>query len=128
MPADITLIICTKNRAVSLRLALDSVRALIIPAVKTEVVVVDNDSSDGTKAVVDEFIAVASLPSKYCVCRSAGLGNARNAGLRNSEGSWVVFSDDDCQFDRNYLVEFVAATSQNEFCLPTVRTTPEWPI
>ena len=54
--ADITVVLCTFNRCESLRAALKSVAVSQMPEnVSWEVLVVDNNSTDRTRAVVAEF-------------------------------------------------------------------------
>jgi glycosyltransferase involved in cell wall biosynthesis len=106
----ISLIVCTKNRSVSLQKTLRSIDQLEVQSAEIEIIVVDNDSSDNTKYIIEGFINESKLPAKYVFCKEAGLGNARNCGLKNSSSSWIVFSDDDCLFDTKYLIEFISST------------------
>ena len=53
---NITVILCTYNRCQSLSRALESVAVSLLPAsIEWEVLVVDNNSSDQTREVVDNF-------------------------------------------------------------------------
>lgn len=58
-----------------------------------EVVVVDDGSTDGTRAVAEW--AGWDRPVRYVWQRNAGLSAARNAGLRVSTGAYVAFLDSD---------------------------------
>jgi glycosyltransferase involved in cell wall biosynthesis len=52
----ITVILCTYNRCEALAKALASITALTLPgSVEWEVLVIDNNSSDETRAVVEDF-------------------------------------------------------------------------
>jgi len=92
---DSSVIVCTYNRAESLR---DTLRALKAqqPAAgrKWEVVVVDNNSSDGTPRVVEEF--QREWPTlRYQFEGEQGLSHARNRGIAAARGNILLFTDDD---------------------------------
>jgi glycosyltransferase involved in cell wall biosynthesis len=95
----LTVIIPTFNRAPLLRLALEALtRQERSP---DEVIVVDNNSSDNTQAVVREF--ESRLPLKYLVETQRGAAEARNLGIRHATGDVLAFTDDDCVPDAKWL-------------------------
>lgn len=57
---------------------------------KVEVVVIDDGSTDNTKEVAARYPSV-----KYVFQHNQGLSAARNAGVRNSAGEYLVFLDAD---------------------------------
>src|SRR5580704_17634223 len=84
---NITVILCTYNRCASLPRALASVAASELPsAVKWEVLVVDNNSTDETRAVLEEFCHLHPGRVRYLLERRQGLSQARNAGIREARG------------------------------------------
>lgn len=92
---DATVIVCTYNRAESLRDTLRVLRALkASPARTWEVIVVDNNSSDHTKAVVEEAQRNWSL-LRYEFESQQGLSYARNRGISCAVGGVILFTDDD---------------------------------
>jgi MoaA/NifB/PqqE/SkfB family radical SAM enzyme len=90
-----SLIIPTFNRAAVLRRTLGYVERLRDPAL-CQVLVCDDGSSDGTRAVCEEYSG--SLPLEYC--RQDDLGfraaAARNMGIARAVGDILIFLDDDC--------------------------------
>lgn len=93
---DASIVVCTYNRATSLRLTLDALDAQLTPAdFEWELVVVDNNSTDATPAVVDDFAATARVRVRTIFVAEQGLSHARNAGVAHSEGHIVGFTDDD---------------------------------
>ena len=74
-------------------LALDSVLAQTHPTL--EVILVDDGSTDGTKAVIDRY--VDRFPDRVQVIAQGnqGAAAARNVGLRASTGTYVQFLDAD---------------------------------
>jgi glycosyltransferase involved in cell wall biosynthesis len=101
----ISIIICTRNRSVSLGRTLESIRVLTSPPDTTwELVVVDNNSSDDTRAVVERFAEGFGQSVKYVFEERRGLSCARNAGLRRARGEIIAFTDDDMVVEREWLV------------------------
>lgn len=90
----VTVAICTYNRARWLRETLQSLTRQNYPADKWEVIVVDNNSSDDTRKVVDSF-ASAPKPPRYFLETNQGSSFARNRGIAEAKGEIVVFTDDD---------------------------------
>jgi glycosyltransferase involved in cell wall biosynthesis len=79
----------TYNRAHLIRHALDSVFRQTYPNI--EVVVIDDGSTDGTRAVVAEY----GDRVRYFEQPNGGLGVARNAALERSTGDFIAFLDSD---------------------------------
>ena len=92
---DLSLIICTRNRAEQLRACLASVSQLETDT-EWELVIVNNGSSDNTENVATTFRKAASVPTLVVDEPRKGLGRARNAGIAAASGSIFVFTDDDC--------------------------------
>ncbi len=106
----ISVLICTRNRAVSLRETLEVIfDQAPAKGYEYEVIVVDNASTDTTRLVVAEFIA--ALPTKhygrlrYCYEPRPGLSYARNTALGAARGEILVFTDDDIFPDSSWLNE-----------------------
>lgn len=92
---EVSVLICTRNRAVSLRETLASIAAMNPGAVAAwEVVVVDNGSTDQTQTVLRDF--ANRLPLRVVTEARPGLAVARNSGLRAARGEIILFTDDDC--------------------------------
>ena len=105
---DCSLVICTRNRATSLERCLAAVRR-IRSALRWELVVVDNGSTDDTERVVEEHRARADHPVRYRREPEPGLARARNVGCRSARGEILVLTDDDCYPEPDF-VDAVAAT------------------
>lgn len=90
-----SIIVCTYNRAESLR---DTLRALCAqktkPSREWEVVVVDNNSKDHTRKVVEEMQSEWPL-LRYEFEQAQGLSHARNHGIAAAQGDILLFTDDD---------------------------------
>ncbi len=102
-----SIIVCTYNRADSLKKTLDALAGLEVPAqFSWEIVVVDNNSSDSTRAVIESYmLKMDNL--RYVFQKEQGLSHARNKGIEQSSGDIVLFTDDDVCPESNWLHQSV---------------------
>jgi glycosyltransferase involved in cell wall biosynthesis len=106
---NVTVVVCTYNRCQSLGQALDGVASSVLPdSVVWEILVVDNNSPDQTRAVVEEVSRRYPGRFRYLFEPRQGLSNARNAGIREARGEIVVFTDDDVIVDPLWLQNLTA--------------------
>lgn len=107
---NITVILCTYNRSETLRQSLASAASLILPeSVEWEVLVVDNNSVDQTRSVVEEFCKQYPGRFRYLFEAKAGKSNALNTGVREARGDILAFMDDDVTLDPMWLQHLTAA-------------------
>lgn len=99
---DISIVICTRNRAARLAQTLERVFAMR-SRLKWELVVVDNNSTDRTGAVLAEFAEKSSHPVQIINNQGRGVAGAKNAGWRATRSPIVVCIDDDCYPEKDYL-------------------------
>lgn len=101
---DITVILCTYNRCESLKAALESVAVSRMPdSVLWEVLVVDNNSTDQTRQVFEEYAAKYPGRFRYAFEGRPGKSNALNAALQNTNAGVLAFMDDDVQVEPDWL-------------------------
>lgn len=105
---DVSLIICTRNRASQLTACLEEVKRLQFEGA-WEIVVVDNGSTDGTSAVIDAAAPDMPAPLVKVLEPKPGLGLARNAGIAAARGRIIIFTDDDCYVSPDFVREAVRA-------------------
>lgn len=103
---DVSLVICTRNRADRLARTLDAVAQLAF-AGPWEAVLVDNGSTDGTDQALARFAEGSGLNVTLLHEPRPGLSHARNAGWRGARGAIVAFTDDDCYPAADFLAETV---------------------
>ncbi|WP_035992340.1 glycosyltransferase family 2 protein [Leptolyngbya sp. KIOST-1] len=101
----ISAIICTHNRASYLGAAIASVLGQTYGAF--ELIVVDNASTDDTRAVVDTFLPHPRLI--YAYESTLGLSAARNRGAAIARGSILAYLDDDAEASPHWLTALAAA-------------------
>ena len=79
-----SIIVCTYNRADSLRETLRAIAHCAVPADSpTELLVIDNRSTDHTRQVVEEAV-VPQMTVRYLFEPASGQCRARNLGLREA--------------------------------------------
>ncbi|MBC7852901.1 MAG: glycosyltransferase family 2 protein [Pirellulaceae bacterium] len=110
---DITVVVCTHNRAESLRQALASLYDLETGGRFTyEVLVIDNASPDHTPAVIEAAAQQSKAPLRGVHEPQKGIVAARNRGVLAAEGQWIAFFDDDQLADHRWLLELFAAAAE----------------
>lgn len=97
---DITVIVPVKNRREHIGRTLDSIMKSGMQP--TEVIIVDNESTDGTYQFCEQYI---KNRSNITLLRETfpGAAAARNKGLKSCKTEWVYFFDSDDLFDYNYI-------------------------
>jgi glycosyltransferase involved in cell wall biosynthesis len=110
---DVSVVICTYNRADMLRAALESLVAQRTESsFRYEVVVVDNASTDGTPEVIQSVRERAAVPLRGVHEPRQGVPFARNRAIAEASGPWLAFFDDDQVADPDWLKELLAMAHQ----------------
>jgi glycosyltransferase involved in cell wall biosynthesis len=92
----VTVIVCTYNRAGLLPRLVEVLSAQQPPAGrKVELLFVDNNSPDETRPVLERLAAGSRYPLRVVTETRQGLSHARNRGLDEARGEWLIFLDDD---------------------------------
>jgi len=107
---DVTVLICTWNRATLLGETLASLAHMSVALdIRWEVVIVDNNSTDSTRSVVQAVAPTFPAAVRYVFEPRQGKSFAMNAGLRASSRPIVAFADDDVRVDRQWLASLSEA-------------------
>jgi glucosyl-dolichyl phosphate glucuronosyltransferase len=86
-------------------MALASIAASRLPDdLEWEALVIDNNSTDNTREVVQDFCQVHPR-FRYIFEPQQGLSHARNTGIRKANGEVIAFVDDDVTVDADWLRE-----------------------
>jgi glycosyltransferase involved in cell wall biosynthesis len=111
-----SIVIATYKRAALLKDTLDSLSHLT-PRATWEVIVVDNNSPDDTREIVEAAIPAFPVPLRYVFEKEQGRSAALNCGFRIAEGEIVVTTDDDVRVEPDWLdhIEFGLATKQCDY-------------
>lgn len=117
---DITVIIPVKDRRDHIGKTLDSIlKSGIAPK---EVIIVDNESTDGTYQFCEQYIK--NRPNTTLLRETfPGAAAARNKGLKSCKTEWVYFFDSDDIFDYNFMSTFYNANVEgyDMIAVPTKR-------
>lgn len=123
----ISVVMTTYNRAGLLD---DAVRSILAQegAPPYEFIVVDNNSSDGTRAVVEALIPGSGGRLRYLFEPKQGASHGRNAGAVAARGEILAFTDDDVRAAPNWLAEIARAFADHpEVDYVGGRVRPIWP-
>lgn len=122
---DITVILCTYNRAQILAGALERVAVSSLPeAIRWEVLVVDNNSNDNTREVVEEFCQLHPGRFRYLLEPHPGKSYALNSGVRDARGKILAFIDDDVMVTPTWLQNLTSELHNNKWAGTGGRTLP----
>ncbi len=103
-PIKVTVAIPTYNRADFLRQTLEGITAQQFPRDHFEILVIDNNSKDHTKSVVEAFGSAQPAP-RYIHEPKQGLDHARNRAIEEARGEIIVFGDDDILVQPDWLAQ-----------------------
>ena len=108
----ISVVVCTYNRADLLQICLDTLVRQDASPGSYEIIVVDNNSTDDTRAVVESL--QARWPNmRYVFEQKQGLSHARNCGARAARGDYVAFVDDECKVPQHWLARIQALIAEH---------------
>ncbi len=123
----VSILICTYDRARLLRETLLAVRRLDLPEnCDVEILVVDNNSTDNTKLVVDEAAAASRVPVVYLREPRQGKSFALNTGLARARGDVVALTDDDVLPAKEWLARIVRIFRERDVTFVFGKVLPRW--
>lgn len=115
----ISIVLPTHNRQVMLQEALSAIREASASVAPQNVIVVDDDSTDQSRLVVE------AAGARYLRVKLGEPGRVRNAGLELVDTEYVMFLDDDdvvCPGHPDRLVEELEANPQAGFAFGQAQT------
>lgn len=123
----VTVLICTYNRSSFLRETL----AAIVAAPRrsdyeAELIVVDNNSRDDTRTVVERAARDATMPVHYVFEGRQGKSFALNRGLQTARGDVIAHTDDDVWPEARWLDQIVDAFRAHDITFAFGKVLPRW--
>lgn len=109
----ISFIICTYNRE---KYIYDCLSRLAKNTAQEgwEIVLVNNNSTDHTAAECERFLKEYKPKNyRYVVETQQGLSYARNRGIAEAKGKWLVFLDDDAMVEKDYIANLQRLLSEH---------------
>ncbi len=111
----VSVVICSYNRADYIINAVDSLYNQTISKHEFEVLVVDNNSTDNTGDLINEYIKThTELDLKYLVETNQGASFARNTGAGLAKAPLLCFMDDDAFAEKHYIERIIGFFSTHE--------------
>ncbi|WP_034045565.1 glycosyltransferase family 2 protein [Wocania ichthyoenteri] len=105
-PPLVSVIIPTYNRV---NIVGNAIKSILDQTYKNiEIIVVDDGSTDNTKALIDSFPMV-----KYLVKQNGGQASARNIGLKHAKGKYIASLDSDDLWEATFLTKMVEALEEH---------------
>ena len=125
MKPDLSVVICTYNRHELLRSALDALLQQSPPDFSYEVVVVDNNSTPETRAVVEE-VAQRDARVRYVRETRQGNAHARNTGVAEARAPLIAYLDDDVTVRENWVEIIKTTFAETKADFIGGRVLPRW--
>ena len=127
--AVVSVVICTWNRASQLRETLDSLlNQRGVDASRVEVIVVDNNSTDSTRDIIERSCQSWTLGQLHYVFEPRqGKQFALNQGYKFATAPVVAFTDDDIIFPPQWLARIMVLFSEQGTDLAGGKTLIKWP-
>jgi GT2 family glycosyltransferase len=123
----LSIVMCTFNRGALLSDAIASVLSQSPTSPRFELIVVDNNSTDGTGEIVARLAAVDDRV-RYVFEPRQGLSYARNTGIAAARASLIAFTDDDVRVGGDWTTEIVRVFREHpEAAMIGGRVLPIWP-
>ncbi len=124
---NISVILCTFNRSRLLQAALESAVASRMPSgTGWEVLVVDNNSKDQTREVVEDFSHRYPGRFRYLFEGRPGKSYALNTGIAAAKGDALAFMDDDVTVAPEWLQNLVEPLREGKLAGTGGRVVPRW--
>jgi glycosyltransferase involved in cell wall biosynthesis len=123
----VSIVVCTYNRAPLLRETLASMQAMTVPTrCAVEIIVVDNNSTDETPAVIAESARVGVLPIVALTEHRQGKSFALNTALAHAQGDVVALTDDDVITPPDWLSRVVDNFRARSVTFVFGKVLPRW--
>jgi glycosyltransferase involved in cell wall biosynthesis len=124
---NVSVVLGTFNRAGSLDITLDSFSSLVVPQdLNWELLVVDNNSTDSTRQVIEKFAPTAKFPVRYIFEKRQGRSAALNAGIAEAKGEIVAFTDDDILLHPDWLSTLKRTFDDSDCAAFAGKVVPVW--
>ena len=115
MSKEIAIVVPTFNRVSLLQQLLLAIKGQKFDLQNIELFVVDDGSTDGTREFLNEFYAENSSWFNFETQANKGPAAARNIGIKNTSAPIILFTDDDCLPNPNWIYEVIEFLKLNPY-------------
>jgi glycosyltransferase involved in cell wall biosynthesis len=112
MKPKVTVGVCVKNSAITIKEAMESIINQDFPHELLELIVVDGNSKDETLMIIEKCLKGANIKTKI-FSENEGLGWARQIVVENAQGDYIVWVDGDMVLQKDYIRRLVEFMEQN---------------
>jgi len=118
--AQVSIIIPTYNESENITQVLDSIGEYLPSNIQTEVIVVDDNSPDGTGKIVEDYISEASDKAGYAIDvmhrkAKSGLSSAILDGIQHSSGETIVVMDSDFSHPPKIIPQLIEEITTSKY-------------
>jgi glycosyltransferase involved in cell wall biosynthesis len=110
---EVTIGLCVKNRENLVADAIESIARQDFPRDLTEIIVVDDGSTDKTLERIHTSLIKFNLKAKVISQNWKGLGPARNVVLRNSSCKYIIWLDSDMVLSKDFIRNQISFMEKN---------------
>jgi cellulose synthase/poly-beta-1,6-N-acetylglucosamine synthase-like glycosyltransferase len=111
----VSIIVPARNEEATIAACLESLIAQA--GLEYEIIVVDDDSTDGTAEIARSFANVKVIPAGPLPDNWTGKNNAMSAGAKVAKGKWLLFTDADTIHAPGSLARAVAEAAEHDAAL-----------
>jgi glycosyltransferase involved in cell wall biosynthesis len=113
MNPKVTIGVCVRNSAATLRDAIESIIAQDYPHELMEVIFVDDGSEDETLSIINSYIPKMDMKVKVFHHGWKGLGYSRNVVVNNAEGKYIIWVDGDMILPPDHIRKHIDFMEKN---------------
>jgi cellulose synthase/poly-beta-1,6-N-acetylglucosamine synthase-like glycosyltransferase len=107
----ITIIIPVRNAERTMNTTFEYLLNVDYPRDKMEIIMADGDSTDSTVKIIEEWQTKYDFIKLVQVKNCKSPGEARNAALKVTKGTYVLFTDGDCAPNKDWVKKIIAPFS-----------------
>lgn len=79
-----------------------------------EIIIVNDGSTDSSLNIIENILNDSHIPNKIINQENKGVSQARNIGLENAQGEYIIFVDDDDIISKNHISCLFENTQNND--------------
>ena len=125
----VTVIVAARNEKDTIAECIDSLLHQTYPPEKTEIIIIDDHSDDGTTAIIADYARqhpvirmISPLPLQHGISPKK---QAVQAGIARSSGEWILTTDADCTVPPDWIANMMDATGpRTAFLASWLEVTP----